>query len=191
MSSLLEIKQKLKPTIVAEYYLGQPQRISGNNLIYKSPFRNERTPSFWVSNEKGIHDFGTSIHYDIISFVQELFKIDFKTSIRKLSLDFGVIDYDGPISNELTSYLIKRRQEELEMQKKIDSWFYETYSRICDELKMSQKIVIHVNGTAKQQMYFHISDLEGWAEVFIDTDKKDKVNLYKSRGEIEKCLNKF
>jgi len=124
-----QLKEILTPTTVVQHYLGQPQKICGVNLIYKSPFRNERTASFYVSPKKGIHDFGTSMHYDIISFVQELFKIDFKTAIDKLYSDFGIIA-ENSISKELESYLIKRRKEEIELNKRINKWFYQTYGTL-------------------------------------------------------------
>ena len=53
-----EIKKYLSPQQVAKYYLQDKGKRSGNNVFYKSPFRNEKTASFCVNNEKGFHDYG-------------------------------------------------------------------------------------------------------------------------------------
>lgn len=86
-----EIKKKLTPTTVVTAYLGGADKVKGDNLIYYSPLRpKERTPSFFVNNEKGIHDFGTGEHYDIISFIAELFEITPKEALHKLIKDFNI-----------------------------------------------------------------------------------------------------
>lgn len=190
MFNIIQLKQVLKPTIVVEHYLGQPVKRSNIGMWYKSPFRNERTASFLVSDVKGIHDFGSSIHYDIISFVQDLFKIGFKTAVSKLSSDFHLTDCE-PTSKELTTYLIKKKEEELQMKKNLDSWFYSTYGKLCDKLNISKKIALHTVREARAITYFYMSDLEYWIDLFINADEQAKFELYKSRGEIEECLNKI
>ena len=84
-----EVKEYLKPTEVAERYLSNSKYKNGS-LWYKSPFRNEKTPSFCVNNKKGIHDFGNNKHYDIISFVQELFGESVLSSVDRLIKDFNL-----------------------------------------------------------------------------------------------------
>lgn len=82
---------QLNPTEVSHFYLGEEERRSGNSLVYYSPLRQkERTPSFFVDNIRGIHDFGTGKHYDIISFVGELFEIDYWKATKKLVVDFNL-----------------------------------------------------------------------------------------------------
>lgn len=77
------------PTDVIHYYLGEPYRISGESLIYYSPLREkERTPSFFVNDEKGIHDFGTSKHYNVISFCSELFDTCYWDAAKRIIIDF-------------------------------------------------------------------------------------------------------
>lgn len=47
------VKNSLLPTEVAEFYLGEPDRIQVENLVYYSPLREkEHTPSFFVNDEK-------------------------------------------------------------------------------------------------------------------------------------------
>lgn len=188
MNKVQQLKQALTPTTVVSHYLGQPQKICGTNLIYKSPFRNERTASFWVSDAKGIHDFGTSIHYDIISFTQELFKINFKMAIDKLAVDFGIMT-ENSISKELEVYLINKRAEEIELNKKINSWFYKIYGILCDTLKTNKKIEHHLKGEALSIIYKKNSSLEILIEIFFNATENEKYELYKNRDEIYKILN--
>lgn len=52
------VKNTVSPIEVAEFYLGNPEKISGDSYIYYSPLREkERTPSFSVNNEKRITRF--------------------------------------------------------------------------------------------------------------------------------------
>lgn len=52
------VKEVLKPRDVVRFYLGTEYKISGESLVYYSPLRDlERTPSFFIDNDKGIHDF--------------------------------------------------------------------------------------------------------------------------------------
>lgn len=187
MNSSEQLKRILKPTVVVPYYLGQPFKISNLGLWYKSPFRNERTASFLVSDNKGIHDFGSSKHYDIISFLQEWLKIDFKTAINKLSYDFQITDCRG-ISKELEQYLIKRREEENQMRKKIDNWFNKIFSDLCDELHFLHKMIPHLNGEALVVVYKKELYLNLITELFINAREEEKVNLWKDKEKIKKCL---
>lgn len=181
------IKSLIKPTNVVQKYLGQPVKRNNLGLWYKSPFRNERTASFLVNDEKGIHDFGTSKHYDIISFTQELFRIDFRIAVNKLSSDFG-IESQKPISKELEQYLTKRREEELKIKQQINCWFYQTYAMLCDTLQENKKIERHLKGIALENIYKQNSTLEIWTELFINATENEKYELYRYKEEIQKCL---
>ncbi len=89
MDKFAEIKSALKQEDVIRYYLGSPYKSNSKGLWYRSPFRKEKTASFYVS-EKGIHDFGSSEHYDIISFVVKYFNTDNFHALRILCHDFGL-----------------------------------------------------------------------------------------------------
>jgi DNA primase len=64
----------------------QPAYQTGNELVYTSPFRNEKTPSFHVNQQlNSFKDFGESDHRgDIIRFVQLLKRIDFYQAVQYL-----------------------------------------------------------------------------------------------------------
>lgn len=78
---------------------------SGKNWMCRSPFRNERTPSFCVSAEKQFwYDFGNSEGGDVISFVEKMENISFQEAVQFLA-DIAGLDVpknfgDGAVSRE-------------------------------------------------------------------------------------------
>ncbi len=59
---------------------------SGKNYSCKSPFRNERTPSFSISPEKQVwYDFGASEGGDVISFVEKIENCSFLEAVEHLA----------------------------------------------------------------------------------------------------------
>lgn len=85
-----QIKEYVKPTEIARRYLGDGLYKNGS-LWYKSPFRTlEKTASFCFNDKKGIHDFGVNKHYDIISFVEELFNEKPIESVKRIIIDFNL-----------------------------------------------------------------------------------------------------
>lgn len=89
-STVEEIRMYVRPTDVARRYLGRAIKEHGDSLWYKSPFRNERTASFVVSDVRGFHDFGDGWHGDTINFVQKYFSVDFVQAIKLLRRDYGL-----------------------------------------------------------------------------------------------------
>jgi DNA primase len=64
---------------------------SGKNWMCRSPFRNERTPSFCVSSEKQFwYDFGNSEGGDVISFVEKIENLSFQEAVQFLADIAGV-----------------------------------------------------------------------------------------------------
>ncbi len=59
---------------------------SGKNFMCRSPFRNERTPSFSVSPDKQVwYDFGASEGGDVIRFVEKIENLSFGEAIEFLA----------------------------------------------------------------------------------------------------------
>lgn len=79
---------------------------SGSNYMGRCPFHNEKTPSFSVNEGKQFyHCFGCGKSGDVISFVQEYYKLPFMEAVEKLATENGIklperrsrgpkIDYD-------------------------------------------------------------------------------------------------
>ena len=192
MNNPEQIKQLLTPIMVAQHYLGQG-KTKGNRVWYKSPFRNERTASFMVS-EEAYHDFGDGWHGDVIDFVERYYNTDFINAIKILSRDFGLPE-DEPISREVEQYIKRKREEEQQMKKNLDNWFNSTYNKLCDELHITEKAI---KNTAMQNklvglwkyLYNRDSKLNILWEIFFDAvnDEQKKLELWRDKEDIEKCL---
>jgi DNA primase len=84
-----QIKERLNIVDVVSMYI--PLTPAGKNYKGKSPFKQERTPSFYVSPDKGLyHCFSTGKGGDMFTFVQEMEGLDFKGSLKVLADKAGV-----------------------------------------------------------------------------------------------------
>ena len=187
MNEKNKIKDTLLPSSVVRHYIGEPVKENSLGLWYKSPFRDERTASFLVNDAKGIHDFGTSEHYDVIDFVEKLFNIDFVTAINKLFYDFGITT-ENRESKKLKEYLIKKREEELEIKKKLNEWFNSTYIKICEELMLWKRLIPHLKQEALVIAYKNEMYLEYLTEIFINAKENEKIEIWRAKGIIEKYI---
>ena len=84
-----QIKERLSVVdVIAPYVELHP---AGKNMKGKSPFTNEKTPSFYVSPDRGMYYcFSTSQGGDIFTFVQEMEGVDFKGALKILAEKAGV-----------------------------------------------------------------------------------------------------
>ena len=65
-----EIKIRLKVSTVVSKHVSLKKR--GKEFVGLSPFKNEKTPSFTVNDEKGFyHCFSTSEHGNIFDFIMK------------------------------------------------------------------------------------------------------------------------
>lgn len=95
------IKERLNIVDVISAYI--PLSPAGKNYKGKSPFKQERTPSFYVSPDKGLyHCFSTGKGGDMFTFVQEMEGLDFKGSLKVLADKAGV---------SLTNFNPKQKEE--------------------------------------------------------------------------------
>lgn len=81
--------QHIKQIAITDYLQQQgyaPERVHGVHYWYKSPLRNESTPSFKVNMERNQwYDFGTGEHGDIIDLVCALYHCTISEAIERLS----------------------------------------------------------------------------------------------------------
>ncbi|MDQ5883523.1 MAG: primase [Patescibacteria group bacterium] len=84
-----QIKERLNIVDVVSMYV--PLTSAGKNYKGKSPFKQERTPSFYVSPDKGLyHCFSTGKGGDMFTFVQEMEGLDFKGALKVLADKAGI-----------------------------------------------------------------------------------------------------
>ncbi len=97
-SPVNQIKERLTIEEVVSSYI--PLVKVGNTLKAKCPFHNEKTPSFFVSNErKSYYCFGCSKGGDIFSFVEEFEGLDFKGALKLLAEKANINLNDFQVEN--------------------------------------------------------------------------------------------
>ena len=88
-SSVEKIKERLSIVDVVSSYLTLTQ--IGGNFKAKCPFHNEKTPSFFVSPDRGsYYCFGCGAKGDIFSFVEHFEGTDFRGALKLLAEKAGV-----------------------------------------------------------------------------------------------------
>lgn len=83
MTDLSAIKSQKISDVIRQYV---KLRRVGSSYKGNCPFHNERTPSFMVSDAKGIFKcFGCDVSGDVITFIQKIENTDFKGAVRVLT----------------------------------------------------------------------------------------------------------
>ncbi|MDV6332474.1 DNA primase [Asticcacaulis sp. 201] len=86
---LEELKNRLRPSEV----IGKSVKLrrNGREWVGLSPFTKEKTPSFYVNDQKRFyHDFSSGKHGDIISFLQETERLSFNEAVERLASEAGM-----------------------------------------------------------------------------------------------------
>jgi DNA primase len=66
-------------------------RRQGREYVGLSPFNKEKSPSFYVNDDKGFyHDFSSGKHGDLISFLQETERLSFPEAVERLANEAGI-----------------------------------------------------------------------------------------------------
>ena len=87
-----EIKTRLKVSNVVSKYVQLKKR--GKEFVGLSPFKNEKTPSFTVNDEKEFyHCFATSEHGNIFDFIMKTQNLKFGEAVKYLANLAGMQPY--------------------------------------------------------------------------------------------------
>jgi DNA primase len=84
-----EIKSRLRLSDV----IGKTVKLrrQGREYVGLSPFNKERSPSFFVNDDKGFyHDFSSGKHGDLITFLQETERLTFVEAVERLAGEAGL-----------------------------------------------------------------------------------------------------
>ena len=86
---LEEIKSRVRLSDV----IGKTVKLKRQGREYAglSPFTKEKTPSFFVNDDKGFwHDFSSGKHGDLIGFLQEVERLSFPEAVERIANEAGV-----------------------------------------------------------------------------------------------------
>ncbi len=158
---LEEIKTRLKVSTVVSKFVNLKKR--GKEYVGLSPFKNEKTPSFTVNDEKEFyHCFATSEHGNIFDFVMKTQNFKFGEAVKHLANLAG-----------MQPYIFSKQDEEREKKWKI-------YSSILLEY-----VDFYHNQLLKNEKYSKARD-------YLKNRSLDKGQVKKFRiGFVEKNSNLF
>lgn len=128
ISPVTTIKERLGIVEVVSSYIKVEK--AGVNFKARCPFHNEKTPSFFISPERGsYYCFGCSAKGDIFTFVEEFEGLDFKGALKLLAFKAGVElkeFQEGDksekeklykVMEEATNYFINNLEKQTEIKK--------------------------------------------------------------------------
>ena len=116
---LEEIKSRVRLSDV----IGKTVKLKRQGREYAglSPFTKEKTPSFFVNDDKGFyHCFSSGKHGDLISFLQETERLSFVEAVERLAAEAGV---PMPEPDARSAEQDKKRQGLSEWLELAAAWF--------------------------------------------------------------------
>ena len=118
---LEEIKLRIKVSQLVGKYVKLKKR--GKEFVGLSPFKNEKTPSFTINDEKGFyHCFSTGEHGNIFDFLMKTKNYNFGEAVRVLETDAGLQPFKFTIQDE-----------EKQKRWKVYNIILEKYSNYCNK----------------------------------------------------------
>lgn len=122
-SSVEKIKERLSIVDVISWYLTLSK--AGKNYKAKCPFHNEKTPSFFVSPERGsYYCFGCGAKGDIFSFVEQFEGTDFLGALKLLADKAGVI-----LENDFSKDNKKEKEKLYEIMEEATNFFVTIFNK--------------------------------------------------------------
>ena len=163
-----EIKTRLKVSTVVSKSVALKKR--GKEFVGLSPFKNEKTPSFTVNDEKEFyHCFATSEHGNIFDFVMKTQNFKFGEAVKHLAQLAG-----------MQPYMFSKQDEEREKKWKEYLFIY------------SQYVDFYHNELLKKETHTNVRDYLKNRSLGKDEVKKFKIGyVEKNPSFFDKLKNKF
>ena len=191
-----EIKIRLKVSTVVSKSVALKKR--GKEFVGLSPFKNEKTPSFTVNDEKEFfHCFATSEHGNIFDFVMKTQNLKFGEAVRHLAQLAGMQPY---IFSKQDEEREKKWKEYLTIYGQYVDFYHnellknETYSNVRDYLKnrsLSKEDVkkFKIGFIEKHPSFFDKLKNEFSAQTLVESglfylDEKKKEYVERFRGRL-------
>ena len=187
MDKFLEVKRILEDRQVVQKYLGTPSKSTFKGDWYLSPFREEKTASLYVS-EKGIHDFGSSKHYDVIDFVSEYYKVKPLQALKILCEDFGIVIKEERIDKASLKKIKQEKERQKELKENATRFYNDEIQKLCDEIQINQKLIKIFKKSFKYEalevLYNQEIFLELRFEELTNMTTEDKVRWYLCKNKL-------
>ena len=160
-----EIKSRLRVSEVVGKFVKLSQR--GNEFVGLSPFKNEKTPSFTVNDEKEFyHCFSSAEHGDIFSFLMKHKNMSYPESIEYLAKQAGMDPEKGIIRDP--NYVEKDFSSLRNILKEANNYFKEQLNsnsevkkyiekRSIDE-SIVKKFDLGYSGSGSKGLYNHLKN---------------------------------
>ena len=133
-----EIKTRIKVSDIVSKKVKLASK--GKEFIGLSPFSNEKTPSFTVSDEKGFyHCFSSGEHGSVFDFVMKTENLSFKEAVKKLASYAGIKIEESAYKKE--DVIVQNKIKNLKDILKISStWYHHNLKRELKTNKYLQEI---------------------------------------------------
>ena len=133
-----EIKTRIKVSDIVSKKVKLAAK--GKEFIGLSPFSNEKTPSFTVSDEKGFyHCFSSGEHGSVFDFVMKTENLSFKEAVKKLASYAGIKIEESAYKKE--DVIVQNKIKNLKDILKISStWYHHNLKRELKTNKYLQEI---------------------------------------------------
>ena len=129
-SYIEEIRNRLKVSDVVRLKVNLKKR--GKEFVGLSPFKNEKTPSFTVNDEKGFyHCFSTGEHGNVFDFAMKLENINFGEAVKLLAQRAGMQPYRFTKEDE------KIEKETQRVQRLFQLFFDECKRKLNNDFKQT------------------------------------------------------
>ena len=173
-SYIEEIKNRLKVSDVVRLKVNLKKR--GKEFIGLSPFKNEKTPSFTVNDEKGFyHCFSTGEHGNIFDFIMKLENLGFGEAIKTLAQRAGMQPFHFTKEDEV------REKESQKIQKLFEIFFSTCHIDLQSEYKNSHLKYLLDRGLSVDTInYFKIG--------FCEDSKKIKDKLFQNNFTVNELI---
>ena len=163
-SYIEEIKNRLKVSDVVRLKVNLKKR--GKEFIGLSPFKNEKTPSFTVNDDKGFyHCFSTGEHGNIFDFIMKLDNQGFGEVVRSLAQRAGMQPYHFTKEDE------KKERETQRIQKLFEIFFSTCETDLHSEYKNSHLKYLTNRGLSK-------NTIQNFKIGYCEDSKKIQEKLY-------------
>ena len=191
-SYIEEIRNRLKVSDVVRLKVNLKKR--GKEFIGLSPFKNEKTPSFTVNDEKGFyHCFSTGEHGNIFDFLMKLDNINFGEAVKTLAQRAGMQPYRFTKEDE------KIEKENLKIQKLFEVFFKQCKEDLFNQYKDSHlKYLIDRGLSVETINYFKLGFCENSKKIQnilfehgYTADELLKSGMYYKKDDSEELVNRF